>query len=224
MTTSEWIKKNTFHCPHLEARITPTQCKMNRNNAKTNGTHDKTVHPCVSCEKEESYKEYMGDIYIPEYETNSDVSGVDGVGVEKSTHAYENEHKEHKEHKEEQNYMNGLEDCDIYNPKQRLGKDFISIYVNMTAAFSASLKDKFQVLYNGLIIGYNKENDVLKLKMLPECVSGAQKMYKSNNNFHIEGAANKWGLADRLKGKRFEAEFIDNHIIIVYLSRELEYE
>lgn len=58
----QWIAQNTFYCPTLVSRITPAQCEINRNNARTNGTHDKSVHPCVKCENNKLYEKYQKDI------------------------------------------------------------------------------------------------------------------------------------------------------------------
>ena len=212
-TIAEWVSKNTFHCPHLEARITPTQCKINRNNAKTNGTHDKSVHPCVKCE---SYEEYQQEVLMKsDSEESINLHGEVSISQDEILESKIVPKCEYVD------YLKGLEDCEIYNSRLKTGKNFLSVFKNHTAAISASLREQFDRIFTHVLIGYNRNEDILKIKMFTEKVPESQRMFKQNGNFHMQGAAKRFGLDKRMKGKRFKAELADNNIILVYLSEEV---
>lgn len=184
MDVDQWIAQNTFYCPTLVSRITTAQCKINRNNAKTNGTHDKSVHPCVKCDDNNLYEKYQKEMFM------KDSAPIDG-----------------------------LENCDVYNPFKN--KCFVSIFMNLTACISSNLKRQFQVSYNYVVPGYDKDNHTLKIKLFNEKIPGSQKLFHNRGRFNISGALHYWGLAEELKGKRFRAEYAGNSVVLVHLSNEL---
>lgn len=64
MTQQEWIEHNTFHCPHLSARITPAQCAANRARKRDVNFYDGTagaVRP-GKCEICTDYEQLMATV------------------------------------------------------------------------------------------------------------------------------------------------------------------
>jgi len=58
----DWLRINTFECPHGMGRLSPEQCKANRRRPKSTATESAALQPSA-CSKCTQYDELCGQVY-----------------------------------------------------------------------------------------------------------------------------------------------------------------